>query len=90
MRMLLNLKNWWNSISPDKRAKIVAELESVFHTFIAAFLIQMAIDIQAMHFIIPLDMVALSAIIFAAFRAGVKALMQLFVIWIRTKFNKVT
>lgn len=87
---MLNIKNWWNGMAPEKRARITAELESIFHTFIAAFLVQLAIDVQAMHFAIPLDMVAFGALLFAAFRAGVKALLQLFVIWVRAKFEKNT
>lgn len=86
MHIIQKVKDWWLRIPEEKRAKIVYEIGSICNTFIAAFLIQLALDIQAAQFIIPLDVIALTSLLTAGIRAGVKGLLQMFVAWVQRRF----
>jgi hypothetical protein len=86
MHYIKTIKAWWQSIPEEKRKKIVNETASVFNTFIAAFLLQIAIDIEATQFVIPLDFTILSSLMIASLRAGIKAVLQVFVAWVHARF----
>lgn len=86
MQIINQIKGWWLRIPEAKRAKIVYEIGSIFNTFIAAFLLQAAVDIEASKFIISLDTMTLVSLLTACVRAGVKAVIQNFVLWIRSRF----
>jgi len=88
MSLIPKIVAWWQRIPEEKRAKIVYESHSILSTFIAAFLLQIAIDIEASKFVIPLDFAALIALAAASLRAGIKAVLQLIVTWIRSKYGK--
>lgn len=87
MPFITKTVEWWQRIPEEKRAKIVYEIGSVFNTFIAAFLLQVAIDIEASKFVIPLDWAVLSSLVAASLRAGIKAVLQMLVAWIRSRFG---
>lgn len=88
MSLIPKIVAWWNRIPEEKRSKIIYECGSIFNTFIAAFLIQIAIDIEAAKFVIPLDFVAWASLAAAALRSGIKAILQLIVGWIRSRYGK--
>lgn len=88
MPIFSKLQGYWQRIPEDKRAKIVYEIRSIAQTFLAAFLVQIALDLQASNFVIPLSVMPLTSIIIAGVRSGVKALVQLFVAWVSNKYQK--
>jgi len=81
-------KDRWLALSEERRGKIVYEIGSVFNTFIAAFLLQLAVDLEAAKFVIQLDTAVLIAMGAAALRSGIKAILQMFVAWVRSRFSK--
>lgn len=78
----------WLAISEERRGKIVYEIGSILNTFIAAFLLQLAVDIEAAKFVIQLDTAVLVAMGAAALRSGIKAILQMFVAWARNRFSR--
>ena len=87
MPFIKSIQDRWLQISEEKRKKIVYEIGSIFNTFIAAVLLQVAIDIEASKFVIQPDTAALIAMAAAALRAGIKAVLQMFVAWVRSRFS---
>lgn len=88
MSFIPKIVAWWQQIPEEKRKKITYEIGSICNTFIAAFLLQIAIDIEAAKYVIPLHFAAMTSFAAAAVRAGVKAVLQLIIAWIRGKFAK--
>lgn len=81
------LITWWKSLTQDRREKIVYEFKSVIETFAAAFIIQMAVDVDASKFVIGFNLAVLLSLATAALKAGIKAVFNLLVEWARKRYG---